>query len=155
MAAMKPALIAPMPGTGRNAAAATPHVTPVDQWTTLLVSAAALSGNSTLTALAAIRPTCAGAGASSKVAIPFPSSQSVNEVVLPSSRWRLNHSRSMATVPATPAIRPVRISRLSRCAMDQIVGLDELVARHTEIQLHDLYVLRPEHLTDHRKEARP
>src|SRR3954447_21596306 len=122
MAAMYPALVAPMPGTGRNAAAAMPHVTPVDQWTTLLVSAAALSGNSTLTALAAIRPTCAGAGASSKVAIPFPSSQSANEVVLPSSRCRLNQSRSMARVPATPAIRPVRISRVSRCAMDQIVG---------------------------------
>src|SRR3954447_23919708 len=142
MAAMYPALVAPMPGTGRNAAAAMPHVTPVDQWTTLLVSAAALSGNSTLMALAAIRPTCAGAGASSKVSIPFPSSQSANEVVLPSSRCRLNHSRSMATVPAAPATRPVRIIRLRRCAMDQIVGLEELVARHTENQSRDLYVLR-------------
>jgi len=34
-------------------------------------------------------------------------------------------------------------------------NFDELVARHTEIQSRDLYVLRPEHLTDHRKEARP
>jgi len=64
---------------------------------------------------------------------------------------------------ATPAQAVELIMRLASGEGDALSGrhisvhdnFDELVARHTEIQNHDLYVLRPEHLTDRRKEARP
>jgi len=64
---------------------------------------------------------------------------------------------------ATPAQAVELIMRLAAGDGDALTGrhisvhdnFDELVARHTEIQKRDLYVLRPEHLTDRRKEARP
>ncbi|HEY4610222.1 MAG TPA: SDR family oxidoreductase, partial [Ilumatobacteraceae bacterium] len=64
---------------------------------------------------------------------------------------------------AAPAEAVELILRLANGDGDALSGrhisvhdnFDELVARHTEIQFRDLYVLRPEHLTDRRKEARP
>ena len=64
---------------------------------------------------------------------------------------------------AAPAEAVQLIMRLASGDGDTLSGrhisvhdnFDELVARHTEIQNRDLYVLRPEHLTDSRKEARP